>query len=101
MNRAYEYIYKVIGERIPKKENFKIRKDGKYSLVLQEKVGIITSLNETAAFIITKCDGNTNINKIIDDLCMEYLEVDKSIITADVVKCVRDLEAMKILNVYS
>ena len=101
MKEVHDYIYKVILRRVPKKKNFKIRKDGKYSLVLEEKSGLITSLNSTASMVLEYCDGKNTIKDIVDKIWSRYTTVDKKVIMKDVIECTRHLESMQLISVYS
>lgn len=101
MQEVHDYIYSVISERIPKKKNFKIRKDGKYSLVLEEKSGIITSLNNTASMILNDSNGINTIKDIVDRIALRYPIVDEKTIKKDVIECVRHLESMQLISVLS
>ena len=101
MKEVHDYIYTVILGRVPKKKKFKIRKDGKYSLVLEEKSGVITSLNNTASMVLEYCNGKNTINDIIDRISLRYTNVDKKVIMKDVIECARHLESMQLISVYS
>lgn len=101
MQEVHEFIYTVISGRIPKKNKMKIRKDGKYTLVLEDNAGILTSLNSTASMILDYCDGKNTINDIIAKIASRYSGIDKKMIRKDVVECVRHLEAMQLLHVSS
>lgn len=101
MREVHDYIYSVILERVPKTKNFKIRRDGKYSLVLEEKSGIITSLNNTASQILNYCDGKNTIKDIVDRIALKYPSVNKKAIKKDVIECVRHLESMQLISVLS
>lgn len=101
MKEVHDYIYKVILGRVPKKKTFKIRKDGKYSLVLEEKSGLITSLNSTASMVLEYCDGKNTIKDIVDKIWSRYTTVDKKVIMKDVIECTRHLESMQLISVYS
>lgn len=101
MREVHEYIYNVILDRTPKKKEFKYRKDGRYCLVLESGSGVITSLNNTASMILERCDGRNTIKDIVDSIASKYPSVKKEQIKKDVVECIRHLESMQLVSVFS
>lgn len=101
MQEVHEYIYNVILNRVPKKKVFKYRKDGKYCLVLETGSGVITSLNTTASAILDRCDGKNTIKDIVDSIVLKYPDVKRERIKKDVVECIRHLESMQLISVFS
>lgn len=96
----HEYIYDLIGKRVPKQEKCKIRKDGNHYLVLgHDKGGLVVSLNRTSGEVFNSCDGIRTVEDIAKIMHGKYSSVDYANIKRDVIRCVRDLEAMVLVSV--
>jgi hypothetical protein len=94
----HEYVYEVIGKRIPKQKKYKGRKDGKHFLILAEEAGgLITSLNKTSIAVLELCNGQNSIKEITEIMGEKYPNVAKEIITADTARCICDLKAMNLV----
>ena len=47
-------------------------------------------LDETAHAIVSRCNGETSVEAIIDDLCRVYDDAPRDAVTADVLRLVQD-----------
>lgn len=67
-------ILEIIGTRTPKLQNFKLKRDGKLTLVLSlaDNDQSIISLNEMAVRILSLCDDDNNINTIAQIIAKQY-----------------------------
>ncbi len=94
-----EIIAEIIGTRIPKLQDFKLRKDGKLHLVLSlsDNNGNVISLNKTAVRILSMCSGNNDINTIAQTIAKQYNNEFK-IVRDDILKLLRSLEGAKIIT---
>ena len=89
----------IIGTRVPKLQDFKLRKDGKLHLVLSlaNSDSSIISLNETAIRILSLCDGNNDINTIAQTVAKQYNAGFKEV-RNDTLTLLRSLEGAKIVS---
>ena len=94
-----EVVAEVIGTRIPKLQDFKLRKEGKLYLVLSlaGNDGNIISLNETAIRILSQCDGHNSIDTISQTIAKQY-NANFEEVRNDAVKLIRSLEGAKIIS---
>ncbi|WFR54802.1 PqqD family protein [Anaerocolumna sp. AGMB13025] len=94
----HDYVYEVIGKRIPRQKRYKGRIDGKHYLILAEEAGgLITSLNKTSLAVLELCNGQNSIKEITDIMGAKYPGVEKDIIIADTARCICDLKAMNLV----
>lgn len=89
----------IIGTRIPKLQDFKLRKEGKLILILSlsDNDRNIISLNETAVRILSLCDGDNDINTIAQAIA-EQFNSEFKIVRNDAIKLIRSLEGAKIVD---
>jgi hypothetical protein len=94
-----DVIAEIVGTRIPKLQDFKLRKDGKLLLILSlsDNDRNIISLNETAAKILSLCNGHNNINTIAQTIATQH-NAEFKIVRNDTLKLIRSLEGAKIVN---
>ena len=92
-------VAEIVGTRIPKLQDFKLRKDGKLILVLSlaDNNGNIISLNETAIKILSLCDGHNNINTIAQTIAKQH-KAELNEVRNDTLKLIRSLEGAKIIT---
>lgn len=92
-------ILEIVGTRIPKLQNFKIKKDGKLTLVLSlaNNDESIISLNEIAVKILSLCNGHNDINTIAQTIATQYNAEFKKVRT-DALKLIRALEGANIIS---
>ena len=97
-----EIVAEIIGTRIPKLQDFKLRRDGKICLVLSlsDNDRNIISLNETAIRILSLCDGNNNINTIAQTIAKQY-NAEFNTVRNDALTLLRSLEGAKIISTNS
>ena len=91
-------VSEIIGTRVPKLQDFKLRKDGKLHLVLSlaSNDGNIISLNETAIRILSLCDGCNDINTVAQTIAKQYNAEFKTVLD-DALTLIRSLEGAKIV----
>ena len=94
-----DIVAEIVGTRIPKLQDFKLRKDGKLILVLSlvDNDKNIISLNETATRILSLCDGNNNINTIAQTIAKQF-NAKFETVRNDTLKLIRSLEGAKIIS---
>lgn len=94
-----DIVADIIGTRIPKLLDFKLRKDGKLYLVLSlfGNDRNIISLNETAIRILSLCDGLNNINTIAQTIANQY-NAEFNTVRDDTLTLIRSLEGAKIIT---
>lgn len=92
-------ILEIVGTRIPKLQNVKLKRDGKLTLVLSlsDNDGKIISLNDTATMILSLCDGYNNINTIAQTISKQFNTEFKEV-RNDTLKLIRSLEGANIIS---
>lgn len=84
-------------KHITKAENIISRRVGEEVVVIKDDGLSLYILNKTAAFIWDLCDGNIDINNIVEKLC-ERFEVTPEEASEDVKKIIKVLTKMGIIN---
>jgi Coenzyme PQQ synthesis protein D (PqqD) len=65
--------------------------------VLDQQAGVIHQLNATASFIWERCDGQSTLTDIVQQLAHAF-EVDPQVASCDVNAMIRQLEALNLLE---
>ncbi|MCL6589372.1 MAG: PqqD family protein [Firmicutes bacterium] len=95
-----QFVFDIIGKRVPTKLSGKIRKDGKHYLAISfVGASTLVSLNKVAGEVYLRCDGKKTISDIVKELSELYPNVQLNILNKDVARCVRDLEVMRLITV--
>ncbi len=94
-----DIVAETIGTRIPKLQDFKLRKEGKFHLVLSltDNDRNIISLNGTAVRILSMCDGNNNINTIAQTIAKQF-NTKFETVRNDTITLIHSLEGAKIVS---
>jgi hypothetical protein len=94
-----EIVAETIGTRVPKLQDFKLRKDGKLVLVLSlfDNDRNIISLNATATRILSLCDGHNDINAIAQTIAKQHNAEFKTV-RNDTIRLIRSLEGAKMVS---
>lgn len=95
----HPYIFEVQRTVIPKPVPGKIRKDGNFYLGVSFKSGGLISLNRVAGEIYNLCDGKKSLDDVVEEMKVRYPDVEIEQLRYDVLKCVRNLEFKKLLEV--
>ncbi|MDJ0656310.1 MAG: pyrroloquinoline quinone biosynthesis peptide chaperone PqqD [Xanthomonadales bacterium] len=66
-------------------------------IVLHSENGQIHKLNETAAFVLRMCDGNTSVAEIKEQLATRY-QVDSSTVSKDVDDLIDSFHALGLIG---
>ncbi len=92
-----DIVAEIIGTRVPKLLNFKIKKNGNLILILPLSDGDrdIIEINEVATKILGLCDGHNDINKIVQIIAESHKETEFKTVRNDTIKILRSFEGAK------
>ncbi|SFF57448.1 PqqD family protein [Clostridium cadaveris] len=95
-------LFDLICDRKPMASNFKMRKDGEYYIALPQNIGVLISLNNTSAYILSMCNGENTLKDILDSI-YKNAKINYSVtkLKYDILKCTRDLESMQLICGYN
>ncbi|MBI4321696.1 MAG: PqqD family protein [Chloroflexi bacterium] len=68
------------------------RKDGDFFLVQPHCYPEVAYLNGPGAFVLDRCDGNTDVQTIVKDYMVEYLRADRHAAAYEVIQVLRHLD---------
>jgi len=94
-SESYLIVKKILLESVPHTKILKLREEGEILIVINLRTETFF-LNEVAKDFLLLCDGQRRLSEIIDELC-EIYEVDKNILTEDLIEIIRDLQYKRIL----
>ena len=93
-----KFVFTLILNEKPKAiKGLKVRTDGEILCVRNPLLECMDFLNQTAAEIFKRCDGNHTVAEIIEELHHKY-NLDKDKLAVSVIKCIRFLEARGLLQ---
>lgn len=95
-SESYQIVKKILLDSIPHVDVLKLRVEGDNLIAVncQKKFFVF---NEVAKDFLQLCDSKRKLREIINVLC-EIYDVEKNILTDDLMDLVRDLQYKRILN---
>ena len=95
-SESYSVVKKVLSESVPKNIALKWHKNDNVLVVMSCNKKIFF-LNEVAKDFLLLCD-DRSLKEIVDELCKVY-DVEKNILTDDLIALIQDLQYKRILYV--
>lgn len=96
-SESFSVVKKILAESIPQTVALKIREEEEVLIVVSHQKNFFL-LNEVAKDFYILCDGKRKFNQIIDELC-EIYDVDREILTDDLIDVIQDFQYKRILRV--
>lgn len=93
-SESYSVIKKMLLNSVPHTKILKLREEGEVLIVINLNTDTFF-LNEVAKDFLLLCNGR-KFSEIVDELC-EIYDVDKDILTDDLMDIIRDLQYKRIL----
>ena len=94
-----DVVLEVILQRIPRKIDSKVRKEGDYYVALSPIMGAFISMNGFAGKIYEMIDGRICINDIVNQIAGIYNDIPINKIKTDICRCISDLESFNLITV--
>ena len=94
-SESYSVAKKILLESVPHVEALKTREEGEILVVVNRHKKLFL-LNEVAKDFLLLCDGR-RLKEIIDELG-EIYDVDKNLLTDDLIEMIQDLQYKRILR---
>ena len=94
-SESYLIVKKILLESVPHVEALKTREEGEILVVVNRHKKLFL-LNEVAKDFLLLCDGR-RLKEIIDELG-EIYDVDKNLLTDDLIEMIQDLQYKRILR---
>ena len=95
-SESYSVVKKILLEAVPHVEALKTREEGEILVVVNREKKLFL-LNEVAKDFLQRCDGRRQLKEIIDELG-EIYDVDKNLLTDDLIETIQDLQYKRILR---
>ena len=95
-SESYSVVKKILLESVPHVEALKTREEGEILVVVNRQKKLFL-LNEVAKDFLLLCDGRRLLSEIIDELG-EIYDVDKNLLTDDLIDTIQDLQYKRILR---
>lgn len=95
-SESYSVVKKILLESVPHVEALKTREEGEILVVVNRHKKLFL-LNEVAKDFLFLCDGRQLLSEIIDELG-EIYDVDKNLLTDDLIDTIQDLQYKRILR---
>ena len=93
-SESYSVVKKMLLNSVPHTKILKFREEGEVLIVINLNIDTFF-LNEVAKDFLLLCNGR-KFSEIVDELC-EIYDVDKDILTDDLMDIIRDLQYKRIL----
>lgn len=95
-SESYSIVKKILFESVPHVEALKTREEGEILVVVNRQKKLFL-LNEVAKDFLLLCDGRRRLKEIIDELG-EIYDVEKDLLTDDLIDTIQDLQYKRILR---
>ena len=95
-SESYLVVKKILLEAVPQIEALKTREEGEILVVVNREKKLFL-LNEVAKDFLLICDGRRQLKEIIDELG-EIYDVEKNLLTDDLIETIQDLQYKRILR---
>ena len=95
-SESYSIVKKILSDSALKNIALKLQEDDNILIVMSSEKKLYF-LNEIAKDFLLLCDGR-KFNKIVDELC-EIYDVEKNLLTDDLIDVIQDLQYKRILRV--
>ena len=95
-SESYSVVKKILLESVPHVEALKTREEGEILVVVNREKKLFL-LNEVAKDFLLLCDGRRQLKEIIDELG-EIYDVEKNLLTDDLIDTIQDLQYKRILR---
>lgn len=95
-SESYSIVKKILLESVPHVEALKTREEGEILVVVNRQKKLFL-LNEVAKDFLQRCDGRRRLKEIIDELG-EIYDVEKDLLTDDLIDTIQDLQYKRILR---
>lgn len=95
-SESYQIVKKILLDSIPHVDVLKLRVEGDNLIAVNCQKNFFV-FNEVAKDFLQLCDGKRQFSKVIN-LLSEVYDVEKSVLTDDLMDLVRDLQYKRILN---
>lgn len=95
-SESYDIVKKVLLDSVPEVEALKTRVEGDILIAVSREKELVF-LNEVTKDFLQRCDGRRRLKEIIDELG-EIYDVEKDLLTDDLIDTIQNLQYKRILR---